>query len=145
MRGDPYSTYCLKPPTSPTVGAARPPIPIPLIPPHPPPHPLAIPPPLQLLQLARLEGHADAVFALHVAEGGTGGAVPLLASASKDTTIRLWEIGRGWDCLGVLVAHTDSVVALVRLRSHAQFSGGPLAGASSLSHVALSPFAMKLF
>lgn len=68
---------------------------------------------LQFQHVATLEDHTDAVFALTVVSNPTEGGPPLLASASKDTTIRVWEVG-SWECVGVLVAHTDSVVSVVR-------------------------------
>jgi WD40 repeat protein len=58
------------------------------------------------VELNRLRGHSDAVNKILFSADGS-----LLASASDDRTVRLWDVGTGRQ-LSILRGHTDSVFAI---------------------------------
>ena len=67
-----------------------------------------------------LQGHTSYVWSLAVVGGGTGQR--LLASASADRSVRLWDVDAG-TCTAVLNGHTEPVWCLVDLGGGRLLSG----------------------
>ncbi len=64
-----------------------------------------------------LYGHRDSVYALAVGPARPGSGAPLVATGSKDKSIRIWDLTHG--CVGELHGHSAEVFGLAFAPHHA--------------------------